>query len=355
MDDEKDLTTVPLQDIKDEADPPEEVRALRRQVSNLEARLDEYKREQGSVIGMIRDMVEHVKVLPAPKIDYKKPSAKKVESPIALVAQNTDWHMGAEQEEDEIEGFNKFSPKELRARIIDRFVPRVLNWADLHRSNYDVDECRILVTGDMVSGDIHDNLRVTNAFPTPVQVVECGMLLAEQISLFSPHFKTVVVDFVLADNHGRLTKKPQHKEGGYNTFNYPLAHIAKQQLRDHKNVTFNMYPREQQIVEVKGREYLILHGHQIRGWAGIPYYGFDRKVGKESAKRMLKKIARFDRMITGHFHAPLQHPLYWIGGSPQGTDAYDHSQGRHAEPQQSAWFVHPKHGEFDRTEWVLTS
>ena len=69
----------------------------------------------------------------------------------------------------------------------------------------------------------------------------------------------------------------------------------------------------------------------------IPYYGFDRKVGKEAAKRMLKKIARFDRMITGHYHAPLQHPLYWIGGSLQGTDAYDHSQGRYADPIQSAW------------------
>ena len=354
-DEKKEYRTVPIQDIIDEADPPEEVRSLRKQVQDLEARLDEYKREHGSVVGMVRDMIEKVKIIPAPKINYKKPSAKKVESPIALVVHNTDWHMGSVQEDDEIEGFNKFSPEELRIRIIDRLVPRVLTWAELHRSNYDVDECRIIVTGDMISGDIHDELRVTNAFPAPVQVVECGMLLAEQVSLFSTHFKKVVVDIILVDNHGRLTRKPQHKEGGYNTFNYPLAFICKQQLRDHKNVTVNMYPREQQIVNVKGRDYLILHGHQIRGWAGIPFYGFDRKVGKEAAKRMLKKIARFDRMITGHYHAPLQHPLYWIGGSPQGTDAFDHSQGRHAEPIQSAWFVHTKHGEFDRTDWVLST
>ncbi len=355
MTDEKDLSTVPLQDIKDEADPPEEVRALRTKVAQLEARLIEYKEEQGSIVGMVRDMAEHVKVIPAPKMFYKKPAKSKVGSPIALLLHNTDWHMGACQEEDEIEGFNEFSPEILRTRIIDRLVPRVLNWTELHRSNYDVDECRILSTGDMISGDIHDELRVTNAWPAPVQVVESAELFAEMISLLSPHFKKVVVEMILADNHGRLTKKPQHAEGGLNTFNYPLAVIVQKTLRDHKNVTINMYPREQQTIEVKNRDYLILHGHQIRGWAGVPWYGFDRKVGKEATKRMVQKIARFDRMITGHFHAALQHPMYWVGGSPQGTNAHDHSNGRHAPPAQVAWFVHPKHGEFDRTEWILTT
>ena len=55
----------------------------------------------------------------------------------------------------------------------------------------------------------------------------------------------------------------------------------------------------------------------------------------------------------GHWHAPLEHPHYWIGGSVSGTDAYDHKNGRHADPQQVSWFVHPKWGEFDRTCWQL--
>jgi len=171
-------------------------------------------------------------------------------------------------------------------------------------------------------------------------------------SLLSPHFDRVVIDAILCDNHGRLTKKLQHKQGGYNTANYPLAIITELMLRDHSNVEVNIYPREQQVVSVKGRNYLICHGHQIRGWAGFPYYGIERKVGKEAAKRMDSDVP-FHLMVLGHFHAPLAHPWYWIGGSASGTDAYDHSAGRHSPPIQSAWFVHPKHGEFDRTEWVL--
>jgi hypothetical protein len=106
-------------------------------------------------------------------------------------------------------------------------------------------------------------------------------------------------------------------------------------------------------VVVKGRRYLLLHGHGIYGVAGIPYYGAERRVGKEAIKRMVKKIGAFDRMVMGHFHAPLAHPTFWIGGSAQGTDAYDHSCGRYSEPCQSAWMVHPDKGEYDRTDFRL--
>ena len=346
------IRTVSIEKIASDVDPSEEVRYLRQQLQAAQNRLDEYKLSQGKIQMFMRDLQKAITCLPPPSIQYNPPETSRVTNPIALVIHNTDWHMGAVQEEDEIEGFNAFSPTILEKRIL-LLVRKVLTWTQLHRNSYTVDECRILVTGDLISGDIHDELRVTNAFPTPVQTVEAGCLLAKEIALLSPHFPRVKVDFITVDNHSRLTPKPQHKQGGYNTFNYPLAYIAQQQLANHKNVTFHIHPKEQEVVNVKGRRYLLCHGHQVMGWAGFPYYGIQRKVGREAAKRMRSDIAKFDRIILGHWHAPLQHPWYWIGGSASGTDAYDHSQGRDAEPIQSAWFVHPRHGEFDRTDWVL--
>ena len=79
-----------------------------------------------------------------------------------------------------------------------------------------------------------------------------------------------------------------------------------------------------------------------------------RKAAREALKRMNgPDMTRFDKIIMGHWHAPLEHPYYWIGGSVSGTDAHDHQNGRQAEPQQVAWMVHPKWGEFDRTCWKL--
>lgn len=50
-----------------------------------------------------------------------------------------------------------------------------------------------------------------------------------------------------------------------------------------------------------------------------------------------------------------EHGMYWrTGGALSGTDANDHNNGRKSAPHQTAWFVHPEHGEFDWTRWVLT-
>jgi hypothetical protein len=300
----------------------------------------------------VHELTAHSAAIPPPETVYHQPSGTRVSSPVSVVLVATDWHMGAVQDPDEIEGFGEFSPAVLRARI-DSLAEKVINWAEVHRSNYDVDECRLLVTGDLISGDIHHELVSTNDYPAPVQCVEAGRLLASLASSLSPHFSSLTVDIITADNHGRLTKKPQHKDGGFNTYGYPMAVIVQEMLRRHDNATVNIHPVEQRVVRVKGRRYLIMHGHQMKGWAGIPYYGVQRKVGLEATKRMVTGIEQFDLMVMGHWHAPFAAPTYIIGGSASGTDAYDHSCGRHSPPTQTSWMVHPKHGEFDLVNWRL--
>jgi len=339
-------------DIAANVDPPEEVRHLRDALSKANGRLKDYKKAQGSLKTIIADIVERVMIMEPPDILYEAPTTKKVEHPVAMCLHDTDWHMGSCQEKDEIEGFSVFSPEILDKRIM-RLVDKLLEWVLLHRASYEVDECRILVTGDLISGDIHRELSVTNEYPVPVQCVEAGKLLAKQISALCPHFANVVVDFLVADNHSRLTMKPQHNEGGYNSFNYIIGSIAQQMLLHHSNVDFNIYPREQQLVVCKNYRYLLMHGHQIRGWAGLPYYGMERKAGKEAMKRLRRDKSKFDKIIMGHFHHPVDHPWFRVGGSPQGTTAFDHSQGRESLPIQSAWFIHPEYGEFDLTNWTL--
>jgi hypothetical protein len=87
---------------------------------------------------------------------------------------------------------------------------------------------------------------------------------------------------------------------------------------------------------------------------GFPYYGIERRAAREAMKRMNgPDMNKFHRIVMGHWHAPLAHPYYWISGSVSGTDAFDHKCGRHAYPSQAAWMVHPRHGEFDRTDFQL--
>jgi len=211
------------------------------------------------------------------------------------------------------------------------------------------------------SGDIHDELKITNAFPSPVQVVKAAEVLAEQMAIVAQVFKKVTVHFISEDNHARLVKKPQAKEAGYNSLNYLVGYLAKVHLAAHSNVEFNIYPMYEKVVKVGSQQYLICHGHGVMGWGGIPFYGIERKVGKESVSRMqimMSDLSRakeigFHKYVFGHWHTPFDMPLYSCCGSIQGTDAYDHKNGRHAFPSQVSWLVHPKHGEFDRINFNL--
>jgi hypothetical protein len=335
--------------LKREFDPDEEIVALRALLREREARLDEYKKEHGNLTVFFNDLKDALTVLDPPKMVYKKPASSKVSSPVSSVLHLTDWHIGSVQDASEVEGFNEYSPEIAQARL-DGLGTSVMNWIALNRNTYTINELVLLVTGDLISGDIHDELRITNAYPTPMQAVTAGSMLASTTAMLAPHFERVRVEFVTADNHARLTKKPQAKEAGMNTHNYVVGWTARQLLENLTNVQFNLYPMIEKSVDVQGWRYLLMHGNQIKGWAGFPYYGVERQVGREAQHRMnMEDAVKFHKIVLGHFHAPLNHPKYMIGGSLSGTDAYDHAAGRHATPSQSAWLVHPKHGEFNWT------
>lgn len=331
----------------------EETQDLKRKIRNLELSLKGYKESHGSITTLFDSIKDAIPVYPASRIEYK-PKDAKINSPCGVALLISDSHYGAVQQPSEIEGFGEFSPEICEKRSME-FISNVVTWTKAQRSIYNLETAHVLVAGDLISGDIHLELQVTNAFPVTQQVVGAARILASQVSELSKHFKQVKVHFVVEDNHARLTKKPQAKEAGINSFNYLVGSMAKIILMLHKNVNFNIYPQYEAVVSCEGRKYLILHGHNILGWMGLPWYSIERKVAKEAVKRLNSDdFKRFHKVIMGHWHTPISTPMYWVGGSVSGTDAYDHKNGRHSDPSQSSWLIHPKWGEFARIDWKLS-
>jgi hypothetical protein len=331
----------------------EEVNNLKKTIKDKDAILENYKKEHGVLESFFREVKEHIDTIkPSPVIYKPKQGKALVDSPCSVVVQICDAHMGAVQKASEIEGFGEYSP-EISWERQTGFIEKVLDWVEVQRSAYKIDECVVLVLGDLISGDIQ-NLNVTNAFPTPIQVVEAAKVLATQVSMLAPHFKKIRCEFLTEDNHSRLTQKPQMKEAGLNSLNYLVGYIAKESTTNLSNLEFNIYPQYEVSVKVQNQRYLICHGHAVTGFGGIPWYGIERKTAKEAIKRMNAPLSsKFDKMILGHWHTPITTPFYWVGGSCSGTDAYDHKFGRQSDPSQPAWLVHPTHKEFNRTDFWL--
>lgn len=341
------------------AEQSEIVKHLESQLSEKDRILDEYKKEHGRLEVFFSQMLASVSVIKPKPITYV-PSKNKGSAKVEAVMQISDGHMGAVQDGSEIEGFNEFNPEICHARQID-FATRFCKNIDRQRLSYDIDKCNVLVTGDLISGDIHIELQVTNAFPVTVQIVQAAKTLAEQLTIVCQNFESVVVHFISADNHSRLTKKPQSTQEGLNSLNYLVGILAQAYTKKFPNLEFNIYPMHEKVVTCLNRNYLLAHGHGIAGWMGHGSYGILRKIGLEAQARLqiimderskLNEIG-FHKYVIGHWHQPLEAVNYSIAGSVQGTTAYDHKNARHANPSQPGWLIHEKYKEFSRIDYEL--
>jgi hypothetical protein len=332
--------------------PTETERHLKSENARLQAIVDRRKRDSGQINEAMSDVLAAVGTETPPKIVIDRRPAK-VESNITHVVHLTDWHIGEMVPAEHTEGFGEANYG-LACSRIESLANKIIKQTDLMRNAYKVDTCHIVGTADWVSGDIHEELVRTNEFPAPVQAVNAGFLLGRFIASLAGHFENIKVDLLTAGNHDRLTRKPQSADGGLNSYGYIVTEIAKQRLKECENVECKIHIPLSTVIEVAGQRYLIAHGDGIKGTWGIPFYGIERKKQKEAMARMnMTPDKHFDKIVIGHFHTALNHEHWLIGGSLTGTNEFDHKEGRHSHPHQTAWFIHPKHGEFAWQRWWL--
>jgi len=313
----------------------------------------------------VRDVLQSaVAMSPAP-LKYR-PSRSKKKPKITAVALLSDLQCGEVGSLLETDGWGIYNYAIMRARLA-KYARNFLRYIEVQRHGYTIDECVILVLGDLISGDIHEELLRTNEFPPPVQAILAGAAVAAFAAVLAPHFGTVRLEMVGGSNHDRLTRKYQFKGGTLNSFDYVAHEHATALLSGHPNVVCNHYRTQKKKIDIAGRKYLCAHGDQVKAWMGIPYYGFDREVARE-AKRHLEAVmakaregasditsAGFDGILAGHWHVPAIGPnfKYVINGSLPGTNELDHKLGRFSPPAQVTFFVSHNHGLFAPVAWRL--
>lgn len=209
----------------------EEIQELHRQLREKDRNFESYKKNRGGLEVFFRQVADAISpITPLPQ--KYEPTKKRSRADVCAVNQTSDSHMGAVQIADEIEGLNEYNPQICESRNMD-FAYKSLRYSETMRTAYNINELVWLFTGDLISGDIHEELRVTNAFPMPAQVVEAAKLHAKQVASIAGHFEKVRIEFIVDDNHARLTKKPQAAEAGYNSMNYLVGVMMKEYLSKH--------------------------------------------------------------------------------------------------------------------------
>lgn len=319
-------------------------RSLAQQISVLKRRL-------GEALEFRDNLLANVKALVSAKPVKRKKKIEKSGGDVVAGIVLSDWHIGEIIRKEDMEGINKFD-FEIAKKRISTLIRNFLDWIDVQRKAYTIDDLYVFCLGDFISGGIHDELVRTAEFPIPVQIAKAGELMVQVIKSFSGAFNRVYVEELIPDNHARLWVKRYFKQRGLSSYNYLLYGLVNSALEGYENIEFHLYESDKAVVDVKGMRVLIEHGDRVRGWVGIPYYGIEREEGKEARKRMVIED-RYDLRLMGHFHTCIIGTDWqWaINGSLTGMSELG---SMYVRPSQLSFLLHTKKKlMFNPVKWDL--
>lgn len=232
-----------------------------------------------------------------------------------------------------------------------------IRYKDLRAKAYHVRKLTVACIGDMLSGNIHEELEITNQFPMSEALVRLAHTLTEMGRDLAKEFPEVELIF-MPGNHPRMTKKPRNK-GKWDNFDYVLGHFVAAMSQGAFNV---QVPKSLlHVADVMGHKVGMVHGDGVKagGFAGLPYYGLKRR--QDAIQALLRHLGAptMDYLLMGHFHrlTYLQGTDcdLIINGSVKGGDEYSIAAHHSAnEPVQALLTVHEKHGLTDLSRLNLS-
>lgn len=262
----------------------------------------------------------------------------------------SDWHFGEVVRKKDVGGVNEFNIKIAQERIR-RLTERVIKLSLHHMVNPDYPGIVCALGGDMISGDIHEELAETNDAPTMEVLLLLYDALVAALTTLADAFGKVFVPCV-SGNHGRYDKKPRYKQRATRSFEWHLYMMLEKHFKNDARVTFHIPQETDAYFAVAGHRFLLTHGDTlgVKGGDGIigalgPIARGATKVGRSEAQ-----IGRnFDTLMMGHWHTYIPRgdasPVI-VNGALKGYDEYARLAMRvpFSRPCQALWFVHPEHG-----------
>ena len=319
---------------------------LQRQLKKLEAELKKAKDEaldhaavKNIIVGASQKMSEVE--IPTWLTDTSRQSDGIVGVPTLFVS---DLHWGEVVDPSQIGGVNEYNLAIAQARLKE-LAQRAIHLLTILSPERKYDGIVVPLGGDMLSGNIHDELMVTNEVNVMPALLDLFEHLSGFIKLIADTFGRVFLPCVTG-NHGRDTKKIYAKDRYHTSFDWLLyCFLSKAFVKDER-VTFYIPNGIDAAYEIYGHRYLLTHGDRFRGGDGVigvlgPVIRGDYK--KRAMKSQIKQ--EYDTLILGHFHQYIHLTKLIINGTLKGFDEHAFNESYSYErAQQALWVTHRKHG-----------
>lgn len=267
-----------------------------------------------------------------------------------LVLFLSDIHMGEVVDFKTMGGRNSYN-MEIGRKRIERYFTNVVKLGTEHWTGPPPDCIYLVLGGDMISGEIHDELAKTNdllGIPAVRYLSEC---LAAGLELLRKTFAQIPINVIsVPGNHGRTTRKPESKDFAINSYDTLTAWVLESwaKAKGLKNVTFSAPASGDALVNIHGWNVLFTHGDRIGSRGGSGFVG----VAATATRGMKKLVEDFlsegmviDTIVMGHFHSPMMLEYGFVNGSLPGPTEYSRT-GRMKSHPSAQWMltIHPHHG-----------
>jgi hypothetical protein len=232
---------------------------------------------------------------------------------------------------------------------LDRFVEGVTGILQARAAFYRLEELWIVFGGDQVEGDDIfggqawqldlDPIEQTYQLQTKNAAAVSRIIQFAKERLGIPKVGIVAVD----GNHGKVGGKKK----GATPATYSWDHLHHLLVRDRlEGHPIDLFAIEHDSVFFKcaGHEFQAIHGDEIKGWGGLPFYGLTRFDGRSI--RHHNRIYRY--LLMGHHHQQAEIPNgsgeHFVMGDWVGGNNLSRAMTAGSRPQQKVLFVSPKWG-----------
>lgn len=283
---------------------------------------------------------------PAPK--WLKPPARPKRgvhrATVATIA--SDWHFDEVVALEEIDFMNKYNREIARMRLT-RYFEKLVELPRDHLAGLTYDGLVFMLGGDILSGQIHDELTQTNEDTVIGSAVYWSDELAIGIRMMADVYGKVHVPVVVG-NHPRMTRKPRSKMRARDNFDWLIGQMLMRTFKNDPEITFDVSDSTDAHIPIYNTPHLLTHGDQVNGGSGVG--GIWPPIMRMHARKTVRQSSTgkpYDVLVMGHWHQLIMAPSAGliVNGAGKGYDEYAYTNNFPPEvAQQGLWVVTPEHG-----------
>lgn len=324
---------------------------LKRKLAKTER---EWQAQQASQ--KILDQTLEAKYATVPK--WKPAPITKGESRAWAVQMFSDLHLGEVQLMDEVGGYNSYNTKiaEMRLKHTARSSIKMFK---KYIAGVKYDGLCIPFAGDILTGEIHEELIKTNSETVTETIVMWVPKLAAMLQLFVDEFRDTpngVFIPCVTGNHDRRGKKLESKNAARDSYSWILYHWLADYFKDDPKVNFYIPNSLEARFNLYDTRFLLRHGYGMGGGGPAAAMGALMADRQRASIRDNVTGNDFDWLICGHLHQEGYANGAIMCGCVKGYDSYAHNgQFKPEKPSQTAFLVTPENGVGLRTPIYCTA